>query len=92
MRLLILSRFEDDVLLRQEVEEWLDEAVAPGEQIMCDCEELGLCYCCCEKCENCGKVGTPDTDGEGDAEEESVEIEVVPCMKILAKFWSSKTG
>ena len=75
MRLLVLSRFEDDVLLRQEVEVWLDEVVAPGEQVVCDCEELGLCYCFCEKCKHCGKVGRPSTDGEGDAEEESVEIE-----------------
>ena len=30
MRVLILSRFEDDVLLRGEVEVWLDDMAAPG--------------------------------------------------------------
>ena len=40
---------------------------------------------------HCGKLGKPGNDGEGDAEEESVEIEVVPGMKILAKFWKSRT-
>ena len=45
MRLLVLSRFEDDVLLRQDVEAWLDEVVAPGEEIQCECAELGLCHC-----------------------------------------------
>lgn len=58
MRLLILGRFEDDVLLRQEVEAWLDE-LAPlgqsvvGESLMCVCAELGLCYCNCEGCAEC---------------------------------------
>lgn len=58
MRLLILSRFEDDVLLRQEVEAWLAE-LAPlgqsvvGESLMCVCAELGLCYCNCEGCAEC---------------------------------------
>ena len=49
MRRLVLSRFEDDVLLRQEVEVWLDEVVAPGEEVVCECKELGLCYCFCDK-------------------------------------------
>ena len=92
MRLLVLSRFEDDVLLRQEVEVWLDEVIAPGELVVCECEELGLCYCFCEKCEGCGKLGKPGNDGEGDGEEEAVEIEVVPGMKILAKFCKSRAG
>ena len=58
MRLLILGRFEDDVLLRQEVEAWLDQ-LAPlgrsvmGESRMCACAELGLCYCSCEGCAEC---------------------------------------
>ena len=34
MRLLILSRFEDDVLLRQEVEAWLDELAPLGRSVM----------------------------------------------------------
>ena len=85
IRRLVLSRFEDDVLLRQEVETWLDEVVAPGEQVICDCEEVGLCYCSCEKCKSCGKVNA--TSGESDVknEEESVEIEVVPGIRIWAK-------
>lgn len=56
MRRLILDRFEDDALQRQEVEVWLDELVAPGEKVYCDCEELGFCYCNCEACGKCGKV------------------------------------
>ena len=55
IRRLILSKFEDNVLERQEVEAWLDELVAPGEQVLCDCEELGLCYCDCKTCSKCGK-------------------------------------
>lgn len=53
MRLLILSRFEDDALLRQEVEAWLDEAAAPGEAPPCDCEASGLCFCSCKACGKC---------------------------------------
>ena len=56
MRLLILSRFEHDALVREEVEVWLDAVAALGEPVSCDCAELGLCYCFCEKCETCGKV------------------------------------
>ena len=92
MRLLILSRFDDDVLLRQDVEAWLDEVVAPGEEIACDCEELGLCYCTCKKCEGCGKVTETAGDREGEPIEEAVEIEVVPGVKVLAKFWKGRTG
>lgn len=55
MRRLILSKFENDALERQEVEVWLDELTAPGEQVFCDCEELGLCYCDCKTCSKCGK-------------------------------------
>lgn len=55
MRRLILSRFEDDVLRRQEVEVWLDEVVPPREYALCDCEELGLCYCACKACGECPK-------------------------------------
>ena len=55
IRRLILSKFENDVLKRQEVEVWLDELVAPGEQAPCECEELGLCYCDCKTCNKCGK-------------------------------------
>ena len=71
MRRLVLSRFEDDVLLRQEVEVWLDEVVAPGEQVVCECE------------------GEAEKEG---LEEESVAFEVIPGMKILAKFWKSRGG
>ena len=92
MRLLILSRFEDDVLLRRDVEAWLDEVVAPGEEIVCDCEELGLCYCFCDKCKGCGKVEKTGNSDEGDVEEESVEIELVPGMKVVAKFFKGWTG
>ena len=90
MRRLVLSRFEDDVLLRQEVEVWLDEVVAPGEQAVCECEELGLCYCFCKDCEECGKVRKTGEAEEGDLEEESVAIELVPGMKVVAKFWKSR--
>ena len=45
MRLLILSRFEDDALQRQEVEVWLDELAPPGEHLLYDCEQLRLCHC-----------------------------------------------
>ena len=55
MRVLILSRFEDDVLRRQEVEIWLDELVHLGESVWCDCAELELCYCSCKACDKCGK-------------------------------------
>lgn len=48
MRRLILSRFEDDVLLRGEVEVWLDALAAPGEDVVFENGELGLCYCSCE--------------------------------------------
>lgn len=92
MRLLILSRFEDDALLRQEVEVWLDEVSAPGEQVLCECAELGLCHCFCEKCSGCGKVGTPGNAGEDDSEEEAVGIEVVPGIRVLAKFLKGKKG
>ena len=53
MRVLILSRFEDDVLRRQEVELWLEGLVQPGELVLCDCPELGLCYCDCKACDKC---------------------------------------
>lgn len=92
MRALILSRFEDDVLLRQEIESWLDEVVAPGEPVECNCEELGLCYCFCTRCEGCGKVTETVGAGEGESVEESVEIEVVPGIKVLAKFLKARKG
>ena len=53
MRVLILSRFEDDVLRRGEVEVWLDGLVQPGESVLCDCPELGFCYCDCKACKKC---------------------------------------
>ena len=53
MRRMILSRFEEDVLLREEVEAWLDSAVAPGEPVLCGCPELGVCYCGCKACGKC---------------------------------------
>ena len=53
MRRMILSRFEDDVLLREEVEAWLDNAVAPGEPVLCGCPEMGICYCRCNACTKC---------------------------------------
>ena len=92
MRALILSRFDDDTLLRQEIGSWLDEVVAPGEQAVCDCEELGLCYCPCKRCEGCGKVAETVGAGEGESAEESVEIEVVPGIKVLANFWKGRRG
>lgn len=92
MRLLILSRFEHDALVREEVEVWLDEVAAPGEPVSCDCAELGLCYCFCKKCETCGKVQEAGDGGEDESGEESVEIEVVPGMKILATFGIGRNG
>ena len=92
MRRLVLSRFEDDVLLRQDVEAWLDEVVAPGEEIVCDCEELGLCYCPRKKLEGCGKVTETVGPGEGEPVQEAVEIEVVPGVKLLAKFLKGRAG
>lgn len=44
MRRMILSRFEDDILLREEVEAWLDSAAAPGEPVLCGCPDLGARY------------------------------------------------
>lgn len=41
MRVLILGRFEDDVLLRQEVELWLDDLIAPGEPVLRVSHEKG---------------------------------------------------
>ncbi len=57
MKRLILSKFENDALERQEVEAWLDDLVTPGEKVLCDCEELGFCYCNCKTCSKCGKEG-----------------------------------
>lgn len=53
MRRMILSRFEDDVLLREEVEAWLDSAAAPGEPVVCACPGLAVCYCPCKACAKC---------------------------------------
>ena len=53
MRVLILSRFEDDVLRQREVEVWLDGLVQPGGSVLCDCPELGFCYCDCKACDKC---------------------------------------
>ena len=55
MRRMILSRFEDDVLVREEVEAWLDRVAAPGEPVLCSCPQLGLCYCHCKTCLKCEK-------------------------------------
>ena len=57
MRRMILSRFEDDVLLRQEVEAWLDAVTAPGEPVLCGCPALGMCYCSCKRCARCDTLG-----------------------------------
>ena len=84
MRRLILNRFEDDVLVREEVENWLDQVAAPGEWAPCDCAENRLCYCFCKGCENCEQ---PKEFGPGDNNEggeEVLEIEIVPGIKILA--------
>ena len=69
MRVLILSRFEDDVLLRGEVEVWLDDMAAPGEPVSCDCSELELCYCFCKACEGCGTVAKVSVGEEKDEAE-----------------------
>ena len=53
MRVLILSRFEDDVLRRREVEVWLDGLLHLGESVLCDCPERGFCYCDCKACKKC---------------------------------------
>ena len=55
MRRLILGRFEDDVLLRREVESWLDELAHPDERLLCACIEDGVCYCHCDRCRACKK-------------------------------------
>ena len=89
MRQLILRRFEDDALLRQEVEAWLDGVAAPGEHVMCDCEESRLCDWFCEKCKGCGKEG--NAGGVGDSDEEGIEIGVVPGKSIVATIWRGKT-
>ena len=84
MRRLILNRFEDDVLVREEIENWLDQVAAPGEWAPCDCPADQLCYCFCKGCENCDQ---PKEFGPGDnpkGGEEVLEIEIVPGMKILA--------
>ena len=54
MRRLILGRFEDDVLLRREVETWLDELAHPDEWILRGCMEA-VCYCYCDRCRACKK-------------------------------------
>ena len=69
MRLLILSKFEDDVLQRQEVETWLDGLAVPGEPGYCDCEELGFCYCSCKVCEECREAADASKDGEKEVKE-----------------------
>ena len=84
MRRLILNRFEDDVLVREEIENWLDQVSAPGEWAPCDCAEYRFCYCFCKDCEDCDQ---PKDFGPGDnpkSGEEVLEIEIVPGMKILA--------
>ena len=67
MRASILSRFEDDVLRREEVEAWLDGWVV----VLCSCAEFGLCYCDCEACGKC-KMNRPDE------KESQVPGEVMP--------------
>ena len=56
MRLLVLSRFEDDALLRQEVETWLDELAHPAFGALCTCEQNGACYCNCDLCLECAAL------------------------------------
>lgn len=80
MRRLILSRFEDDVLLRSDVEVWLDALGVPGEDVVFEDGELGMCYCCCEGCKDCGKE-PEDVIEVGEME---VEVELVPGMKFMA--------
>ena len=58
MRASILSRFEDDVLVREEVEAWLDGCVV----VLCSCAELGVCHCDCKACGKC-KMNSPDEKG-----------------------------
>lgn len=50
---LVLNRFEGDVLLRQEVESWLDELGHAYEGIVCICAMERVCYCHCEQCMAC---------------------------------------
>ena len=92
MRRLILTRFEDDALLREEVESWLDEVAAPGEWAPCDCAAYGLCYCFCENCEKC-ETEKEFVPGDGlEGEGEALEIEIVPGLKILGVVASRKPG
>ena len=92
MRRLILSRFEDDALLREEVESWLDEVAAPGEWAPCDCAAYGLCYCSCENCEKCDQDKEFRSDDAHESGQEAVEVEIVPGLKILAAITGGKSG
>ena len=80
MRRLILSRFEDDVLLRDDVEMWLDTLSVPGEDPVFEDGMLGQCYCSCEGCKDCGREAE-DMVGVSPVE---VEVELVPGMKFMA--------
>ena len=78
MRRLILSRFEDDVLLRGDVEIWLDALAVPGEDVVFEDGMLGQCYCSCEGCKDCGREAEDVVDAV------EVEVELVPGRKFMA--------
>ena len=92
MRRLILSRFEDDALVREEVENWLDEVAAPGEWAPCDCAADEICYCFCENCEKCDQVKEFAPGDDHELGQQTVEVEVVPGLKILAAITGGKSG
>ena len=77
MRRLILSRFEDDVLLRGTVEGWLDDVAAPDEGVDIETEPPPLCECPCETCKDC-----PDkTEKAAAADTQLMEVELVPGFR-----------
>lgn len=92
MRRLILSRFEDDALVREEVENWLDEAAAPGEWDPCDCAADELCYCFCKNCEKCDQEKEFGPGNDHEPGQGAVEVEIVPGLKILAAIAGGKSG
>ena len=53
IRRMILSGFEDEVLLREEMEVWVDSAAAPGEPVLSGCSDMAACYCRCNLCAKC---------------------------------------
>lgn len=78
-RRLIVARFADDALLQQEIEAWLDQVVAPDEDLEPDCpgcEAARICYCHCEsclRCQNCWKGEKGDQKSQTPGTEASAQ-------------------